>query len=187
MIINNATTVAQVQLAVNLARNLNLRLVVKNTSHDFNGRSLGAGALSIWTNSFKNIEFRERYTTATYSSPALTLGAATNNKELYAAAEKYGVTGVGGLCTTVGAGGGFFAGGGHSLLTSLLGLGADQVSNQGEPAMLRIPNNNNRSSVSMSLLQTAGSSLPAKTRTPSSSGLSVAVEPAHSASLHPGL
>lgn len=128
---------------------MNLRLVVKNISHDFSGRSLGAGALSIWTNWFKNIEFHQRYTTATYSGPALTLGAAINNKELYAAAERFGVTAVGGLCTTVGAGGGFFAGGGHSPLTSLLGLGADQVSNQGEPGIFEIPNNYNRSSVSI--------------------------------------
>lgn len=32
------TNVAQIQLAVNLARSLNLRLVVKNTGHDYGGR-----------------------------------------------------------------------------------------------------------------------------------------------------
>lgn len=124
----NATTVAQIQLAVNLARNLNLRLVIKNTGHDFNGRSAGAGSLSIWTYSFKDLEFYQTYTTATYSGPAMKIGAAIENKELFAAAEKYGVTGVGGLCTTVGVGGGFLAGGGHGPMTSMLGLGADQVS-----------------------------------------------------------
>lgn len=123
----NATTVAQIQLAVNLARNLNLRLVIKNTGHDFNGRSAGAGSLSVWTYSFKDLEFYQTYTTTTYSGPAMKIGAAIENKELFAAAEKYGVTGVGGLCTTVGAGGGFFAGGGHGPMTSMLGLGADQV------------------------------------------------------------
>lgn len=124
----NATTVAQVQLAVNLARSLNLRLIIKNTGHDFNGRSAGAGSLSVWTHSLKNLEFYETYKTATYSGPAMKIGAGIENKELYAAAEKYGVTGVGGLCTTVGVGGGFLAGGGHGPMTSMLGLGADQVS-----------------------------------------------------------
>lgn len=57
------------------------------------------------------------------------IGAAVQNRELFAAADSFGVTAVGGLCTTVGAGGGYFAGGGHSPMTSLLGLGADQVSN----------------------------------------------------------
>lgn len=30
----NVTTAAQIQLAVNLARNLNIRLVIKNTGHE---------------------------------------------------------------------------------------------------------------------------------------------------------
>lgn len=55
------------------------------------------------------------------------IGAGIVNKELYTAADSYGVTAVGGLCTTVGAAGGYFAGGGHSPMTSLLGMGADQV------------------------------------------------------------
>lgn len=124
----NATNVAQIQLAVNLARNLNLRLVIKNTGHDFNGRSAGAGALSIWMNSWKDVEFYENYETSVYSGPALKIGAGLENKELFAAADKYGVTGVGGLCTTVAAGGGYMAGGGHGPMSSSLGLGADQVS-----------------------------------------------------------
>lgn len=124
----NATNVAQIQLAVNLARNLNLRLVVKNTGHDFNGRSAGAGALSIWMSSWKDVQFYENFRTSTYSGPALKIGAGLENKEFFAAADKYGVTGVGGLCTTVAAGGGFMAGGGHGPMSSSLGLGADQVS-----------------------------------------------------------
>lgn len=32
--------VAQIQLAVNFARSLNLRLAVRNTGHDYNGRSV---------------------------------------------------------------------------------------------------------------------------------------------------
>ncbi|KAL1882852.1 hypothetical protein Daus18300_000490 [Diaporthe australafricana] len=123
----NATTVAQIQLSVNLARNLNLRLVVKSTGHDFNGRSAGAGALSIWMNSWKGVQFHENYETSDYSGPALKIGAGLENRELFAAADKYGVTGVGGLCTTVAAGGGFMAGGGHGPMTSALGLAADQV------------------------------------------------------------
>ncbi|KAG6361657.1 hypothetical protein INS49_009884 [Diaporthe citri] len=123
----NATNVAQIQLAVNLARNLNLRLVVKNTGHDFNGRSAGAGALSIWMSSWKDVQFYENYRTSTYSGPALKIGSGLENKELFAAADEYGVTGVGGLCTTVAAGGGYMAGGGHGPMSSSLGLGADQA------------------------------------------------------------
>lgn len=45
----NATNVAQIQIAVNFARNTGIRFVVKNTGHDFMGKSSGAGALSVWT------------------------------------------------------------------------------------------------------------------------------------------
>lgn len=125
----NATTVAHIQLAVNLARNLNLRLVIKNTGHDFNGRSVGSGALSVWTNSMKDIEFYESYTTpkGSYTGPAMKLGAGIENKEMFAAAEKYGVTAVGGLCSTVGVSGGYLAGGGHGPMTASEGMGSDQV------------------------------------------------------------
>lgn len=50
----NISTVAQVQLTINFARNNNIRLVVKNTGHDFSGKSGGAGALSIWTHNLKD-------------------------------------------------------------------------------------------------------------------------------------
>lgn len=46
----NVSSVVQTRLAVNFARNANLRLVIKNTGHCYPGKSNGAGALSIWTN-----------------------------------------------------------------------------------------------------------------------------------------
>ena len=41
----NASSVAQIQLAVNFARNNGIRFVIKNTGHDFLGKSSGAGSL----------------------------------------------------------------------------------------------------------------------------------------------
>lgn len=122
-----ATNVAQIQLAVNLARNLNLRLVVHNTGHDFLGRSTGAYALSIWTHNLKSIKFVQSYSSPSYKGPALKLGAGVQVGELYAAANKYGVTAVGGECKGVGVTGGYIAGGGHSPMTSKYGMAADQV------------------------------------------------------------
>ena len=43
-----ATNVAQIQLAVNFARNLNLRLIVKNKGHDYKGRANGRNTLALW-------------------------------------------------------------------------------------------------------------------------------------------
>ena len=122
-----ATNVAQIQLAINFARTLNLRLVVHNTGHDFLGKSTGYGALSIWTHNLKTVKYIEDYKSKSYSGPAFKLGAGIQVGELYAAAEEYGVTAVGGECKGVGVTGGYIAGGGHSPLSGQLGLGSDQV------------------------------------------------------------
>lgn len=119
--------VAQVQLAVNFARNLNLRLVVKNTGHDFSGRSSGAGALSIWTHHLKDLQFYDSYTAQNYSGPAIKAGSGIQGFEIYDFADANGVVAVGGEGKTVGWGGGYIAGGGHSPLSSVYGMAADQV------------------------------------------------------------
>ncbi|KAF1923894.1 uncharacterized protein M421DRAFT_404884 [Didymella exigua CBS 183.55] len=96
--------VAQIQLAVNLARSLNLRLTIRNTGHDYNGRSVGKGALSIWTHGLKEIHYIQGYTSSAYSGPVFKVGAGT-----------------------VGIFGGYSTGGGHSPLMQLFGTGADQI------------------------------------------------------------
>ncbi|KAI0516776.1 hypothetical protein F5B22DRAFT_180525 [Xylaria bambusicola] len=125
----NVTTVAQIQLAVNFARNQNLRLVIRNTGHDFLGKNTGEGALSIWTHHLNDIKVIHHYKSAAgrYSGPAFKLGAGVMVYELYDAAEREGYTAVGGECRTVGVTGGYLAGGGHSPMTSIYGLGSDQV------------------------------------------------------------
>jgi FAD/FMN-containing dehydrogenase len=123
----NISTVAQIQLAINFARNTNIRLVVKNTGHDFLGKSTGAGALSIWTHNLKSIQYFGNYKGCDYTGPAMKLGAGVEVGELYAAADKYGVSAVGGECKGVGVTGGYIQGGGHSPLSSIYGMGADQV------------------------------------------------------------
>ncbi|CAK7230585.1 hypothetical protein SCUCBS95973_007625 [Sporothrix curviconia] len=123
----SASNVAQIQLAVNFARNANLRLVVKNTGHDFNGKSAGAGALSIWTHNLKQTQYFSSLKASGYTGPALKFGAGVQAFEMYEAANQYGVTVVGGEGKTVGVMGGYILGGGHSPLSSLYGMAADQV------------------------------------------------------------
>ncbi|KAB5517379.1 hypothetical protein GE09DRAFT_1045451 [Coniochaeta sp. 2T2.1] len=121
------TKVSQIQLALNFARNTNVRLVVKNTGHDFADKSIGAGALSVWTHKLKDIKFFADYRCKSHSGPAFKLGAGVETEEVYRAAEENGVTAVGGECRTVGLAGGYIAGGGHSPMSTLVGMGADQV------------------------------------------------------------
>ncbi|KAI0112755.1 FAD-binding domain-containing protein [Hypoxylon sp. NC0597] len=125
-----ATNVAQIQLAVNFARNLNLRLIVKNKGHDFKAKSTGAGSLSIWTNALQGIQYLgSSYTHAPsgYRGPAFKIGAGVQALPLYQAADKLNLHIVGGNTRTVGIGGGYIAGGGHSPLLSMHGMAADQV------------------------------------------------------------
>ncbi|KAJ6002367.1 FAD linked oxidase N-terminal [Penicillium sp. IBT 35674x] len=124
----NISTVAQVQLAVNFARNLNLRFVVKNTGHDFNGKAAGKGALAIWTHYLKDKEFLSNYEAANgYVGPAIKFGSGVQVWEAYEFANSLGHSVVGGEAVTVGLGGGYTAGGGHSPLSSMYGMAADQV------------------------------------------------------------
>lgn len=92
----NATNVAQVQLAVNIARELGLRLVIKNTGHDFGAKSVGHGALSIWTHHLKDAAFYDNYYATNYTGPAFKFGAGIQVFEVNALAKQHGVTVVGG-------------------------------------------------------------------------------------------
>ncbi|KAF2135645.1 uncharacterized protein K452DRAFT_281229 [Aplosporella prunicola CBS 121167] len=123
----NATTTRQIQAAVNFARNTGVRLVVKNTGHDFSGKSGGKEALSIWTHHLKDIMFLEEYDDGTYKGPAIKAGSGVQGYEMYQAASERNVVVVGGEGKTVGMMGGYILGSGHSPLSSLYGTGADQI------------------------------------------------------------
>lgn len=125
----NATTVANIQLGVNFARNTGVRLVVRNTGHDFSGKSGGGAALSIWTHYLKNISFISNYVdnALNYSGPAFKAGSGVEAYEIYKEASNHGVVVVGGEGQTVGVMGGYIQGGGHSPLSSIFGIAADQV------------------------------------------------------------
>lgn len=119
---NNADVISALQFA----KANNIRVLVRNTGHDFLGRSTGAGALAIWTQDLKSISFgtwSDKY----YSGPSVTVGAGVIGYEVLEAANAKGLTVVSGECATVGLAGGFTQGGGHSVLSTNFGLGADQT------------------------------------------------------------
>lgn len=88
----NVSTVAQIQLAVNFARENGLRLVVKNTGHDYLGKSVGAGALGIWTHRLKDMQYLENYQSTRYRGATLKMGAGVQGEELYRKAKEVGFT-----------------------------------------------------------------------------------------------
>jgi hypothetical protein len=124
-----ATTVKQIQIGVTFARNANIRLVVKNTGHEFSGRSGGAGSLSIWTHQLNSIQYIPNFKDdlMPYSGPAFKGGSGVLARDIYRAADDKGLIVVGGEGQDVGILGGYIQGGGHSPLSSIYGLAADQV------------------------------------------------------------
>lgn len=123
----NVTTIAHVRAALAFAHKYDIRFVIRNTGHDFMGKSTGAHALSIWTHHVKGLELLPEYTSNYYNGPAVKGYAGTVVNELYTFADAHGYLAVGGECPTVGWAGGYTSGGGHSALTSWKGLAADQT------------------------------------------------------------
>ncbi|KAK7432915.1 hypothetical protein QQZ08_000386 [Neonectria magnoliae] len=117
---------SDIAAALRFARNNSIRVVIRNTGHDFLGRSTGAGALAIWTQHLKTIDFSE-WSDDYYTGPAVTVGAGVVGYEVLEAAHARGLTVVNGECATVGLAGGFTQGGGHSTLSTQFGLAADQT------------------------------------------------------------
>ncbi|RYP80263.1 hypothetical protein DL769_002565 [Monosporascus sp. CRB-8-3] len=123
----NVSNVAQIQLAINFARNANLRLVIKNTGHCFLGKSSGAGALSIWLNNLNEIKFLPDYSDPGYSGKAIKVGPSVTVKEAYEFAHEHDVSVLGGIAESVGFGGGYLQGGGHTPLSGLYGMASDHI------------------------------------------------------------
>ena len=72
--------------------------MIKNTGHDFSGKSGGAGALSIWTHHLKVIQFLPNYVEdgGRYHGPAFKAGSGVQAWEIYEAATEEGLVVVGG-------------------------------------------------------------------------------------------
>ncbi|KUI68196.1 6-hydroxy-D-nicotine oxidase [Cytospora mali] len=119
-------SIADYRATLAFASEHNIRLVVRNTGHDYFGKSTGPGALALWTHHLKDIELVD-YWSSYYTGKALSLGAGVQIHEAYEAAGAAGLVVVGGNCGTVGLAGGYSQGGGHGPLASSFGLGADNV------------------------------------------------------------
>ncbi|KAF2713178.1 FAD-binding domain-containing protein, partial [Pleomassaria siparia CBS 279.74] len=116
-------------LAVNFARNMKIRLVVKTSGHDPNGKSIGGYSLSIWTYSLRSLTYFPTYTSISpsYSGQAVALGAGIRAADGSVAMSQYNFTMSIAGGSTVGLSGGYMQGGGHSIYTSYFGLIADHV------------------------------------------------------------
>ncbi|KAG2021372.1 FAD binding domain-containing protein [Coprinopsis cinerea AmutBmut pab1-1] len=130
----DARTPSDIAAGIHFANEHHLRLVVKNTGHDFLGRSTARGAFLIWTHHMKDIQVHTDFVPdgapdGVEGQHAITLAAGVQWNEAYKAAHEAGRTLVGGITAggSVGAAGGWVMGGGHSALSPTYGLGVDNV------------------------------------------------------------
>jgi hypothetical protein len=125
----NASGPSDIQRTIKFANSKNIRFVIRNTGHDYLGRSTGSGSLAIWTHHLKDISFAQSYNSSSYNGAAFKFGAGVQGFEAMAATRDRGMVVVSGECPTVGIAGGYTMGGGHSALSTNFGLSSDNVLN----------------------------------------------------------
>ncbi|KAJ7182940.1 FAD-binding domain-containing protein [Mycena crocata] len=123
-----AQTVEDIQAAVKFASKHNLRVVIKSSGHDYLGRSTAPNSLLIWTYNLQNITFTDSFKIGSRNvGPALTVGPGVHTQDVYQATKEKGLVAVTGAAASVCHAGGYIQGGGHSALSPLLGLAADNA------------------------------------------------------------
>ncbi|PPQ89860.1 hypothetical protein CVT25_004758 [Psilocybe cyanescens] len=116
--------------AFKFSRKQKVPLAIKNTGHDFMGRSAVPHSLGLWMHNLKYISHKLDFVAEgchLTGQSALTFGAGTQFYDISDFTEKHGLQMVSGSDQSVGAAGGWAQGGGHSPLTPTYGMGADRT------------------------------------------------------------
>ena len=132
MVVPESTS--DVQAVLKYVSSTNTSLVIKNTGHDWKGRSSGPLGLGLWTHNLRQpkeaILPDHNFQPAGCSSPSsdtvFHFGGGETWTGAYEAAEAHGLAVLGGTCGTVGMAG-WLQGGGHSPMTPVYGMGVDNV------------------------------------------------------------
>ncbi|KAJ7890882.1 FAD-binding domain-containing protein [Mycena olivaceomarginata] len=123
-----ADTVEDVQAAVKFASANNLRVVVKSSGHDYLGRSTAPNSLLIHMANLTDVVFTDAFVVGGENlGSAVTVGPGVPLRDIYQQTKAQGKIAVGGSAATVCAGGGYLQGAGHSAISPLLGLAADNA------------------------------------------------------------
>ncbi|KAJ5619478.1 hypothetical protein N7510_003462 [Penicillium lagena] len=127
----NATSANDIKLAIDFARENNVRLNIKASGHDYLKRSATPYSLSIWTRYMVggyeyHDQFKPKGCDITINTTAVTAGAASYVSDIYFNLDQHNLTVVDGMGPEVTMGG-YLTGGGHSPISNIFGLGSDQV------------------------------------------------------------
>ncbi|THY60335.1 FAD-binding domain-containing protein [Aureobasidium pullulans] len=119
----NGTSNDVIAKAMRWASHRNIRINIKGTGHDLDGRSTGAHSLSIWTHHLNNITFESNWNK---TEDVVHVGSGQQWANVYDAAAKLGKVVIGGADGSVGLGG-HIQGGGYGPRSATYGLAPDQV------------------------------------------------------------
>ncbi|THH13439.1 hypothetical protein EW146_g6785 [Bondarzewia mesenterica] len=122
-------SVDDVKAVFEFAVKTGIPIAVKNSGHDYKGRSGIQGTLGLWVHNIDTLTRTPEFTPESCSSTydAITVGAGVGFQTIYEFADSENVTFIGGYHQTIAASGGWVQGGGHSILTPVYGLGVDRV------------------------------------------------------------
>ena len=131
----NVTGIEDIVVALETSRTSKVPLVIKNTGHDWKGRSSAPDSLGLWMHHFRSpiTEMELDRDLKPLGCPAeqsgesvVRFGAGEQFAAVYDYVERQGLAVLGGTCPTVGVAG-WLHGGGHSPLTPWYGMGVDNV------------------------------------------------------------
>lgn len=128
----DARTSDQVSATLDFIKAHNIRLSIKNTGHDYLGRSVSPNSLALWTHHINTLDFFDTYTpkdcsTAGTISNVGEMGAGVMAYQAYPFFGSHGVDICGGNDATVGLAGGFGQAAGHGAFGPTYGLMVDQA------------------------------------------------------------
>lgn len=122
---------SHISATLQFAKKHNIQISIKNTGHDFFGRSVGPTTLAIWTHNLSNMSFHQKFTASNCPSAnghhVGEMGAGVVARDAYRYFSAFGMDITGGYEESVGLAGGFAQGGGVGDFTALYGLMADNA------------------------------------------------------------
>ncbi|PSN66027.1 FAD-binding domain-containing protein [Corynespora cassiicola Philippines] len=125
-----ARTTDDIIETLGFVRQHGIRISIKNTGHDYFGRSNAANSLAIWTHNMKETQFHETFQpqgcTTKYDNVGQ-IGAGISAQEAWEFFEPLGMLATVGAVSSVGIAGGFGQGGGHGPLGPTWGLMVDNA------------------------------------------------------------
>lgn len=122
----NSTSTEEIATVMKFAQDRRIAFNIKNSGHDYLGRSTSPDSITVWIHPLQKIEFHESFQPeecpSVASQKAFTFGGGVKWFDAYRAAHEHNVTVIGGAQAGVGVAGGWLGGGGmcHVVLPFLI-------------------------------------------------------------------